>query len=73
MEFEGYGTKTGDIIQVEEEIIKENLSKIKVVFDQEQIAKQLLHSLNLEKDEGERVIDFESRLTKDLNKIFNLE
>ena len=73
LEFEGYETKSGDVNQVEESVLKENLSKIKVVFDQETIAKQLLHNLNLEKDEGERNIDFENRLIKDLNKIFNLE
>ena len=73
LEFEGYETKAGDVNEIEDAILKENLSKIKVVFNQGEIAKQLLHSFNIEKDEGERNIDFELRLLKDVNKIFNLE
>ncbi len=73
LEFEGYETRTGDVNEVEETILHENLSKIKVVFNQEEIAKHLLKALNLEKDEGERNIDFELHLVKDVNKIFNLE
>ncbi len=73
VEFEAYETKQGDVSQVEEQILQENLSKIKTVFDQQLIAKQLLQNLNLEKDEGERNVDFESRLVKDVNNVFNLE
>jgi len=73
MEFEAYETKVGEINEIEEAILRENLSRIKVVFNQEDVAKQLLRVLNLEKDEGERNIDFESRLLKDVNKVFNLE
>ncbi|AJF62885.1 MAG: Metallophosphoesterase [archaeon GW2011_AR20] len=73
LEFEGYETKHGDIEEVESIIIKENLSKINTVFNQEEIAKQLMHSLNLEKDEGERNIDFDMRLTRDIMNIFDLE
>jgi len=72
-EFEAMETKIGEVGFVEELILKENLSKINTVFNQELIAKSLLNSLNKEKDEGERNIDFEFRLTKDINKIFNLE
>ena len=43
------------------------------MFNQEEIAKQLMHSLNLEKDEGERNIDFDMRLTRDIMNIFDLE
>ena len=73
LEFEGYEAKSGDVNQVEESILKENLSNIKTIFDQHNTARQLLQILNKEKDEGERNIDFESRLTKDVNIIFNLE
>jgi hypothetical protein len=73
LEFEGYETMHGDVEEVEELILKENLSKIDTVFDQEQIAKLLMIALNIEKNEGEYNIDFENRLTKDLIKIFNLE
>ena len=73
LEFNEYETKHGDIEEVESLIIKENLSKINTVFNQEETAKQLMNSLNLEKDEGERNLDFENRLIKDVIKIFDLE
>lgn len=73
LEFEGYETKSGDISEVEDQVLKENLSKIKIVFEQEKVAKELLNCFNIEKDEGERNVDFELRLVKDVNKIFELE
>ena len=73
LEFEGYETKHGDIEEVEQLILKENLSKINTVFNQEEVARSLMHAMNLEKDEGERNIDFETRLIKDVIKIFDLE
>mgnify|MGYP001614724228 FL=1 len=73
VEFSEYETRKGDVNEIELDVLKENLSNIKAVFDQEKIAKQLLYSLNLEKDEGERNFDFEFRLIKDIDKIFNLE
>ena len=73
IEFSEYETRKGDVNEIELDILKENLSNIKAVFDQEKVAKQLLYSLNLEKDEGERNFDFEYRLIKDINKIFELE
>ncbi len=72
-EFEGYETKHGDIEEVESIIIKENLSKINTVFNQEEIAKTLINSLNLEKDEGEHNLDFETRLVRDVVKVFGIE
>ncbi len=73
LEFEIQETKGGDVNDVEESILKENLSKINVIFDQQKVAKELLHVFNLEKEEGERNVDFELRLMKDTNKTFNLE
>ena len=73
LEFEGYETKHGDVEEVEQLILKENLSKINTVFNQEEVARSLMQAMNLEKDEGERNIDFETRLIKDVIKIFDLE
>ncbi|MEK6907231.1 MAG: hypothetical protein AABW45_01770, partial [Nanoarchaeota archaeon] len=73
LEFEGYETRHGDIEEVELAIIKENLSNINSVFDQEEVAKSLMYSLNLEKDEGERNLDFETRIIRDSVKVFDIE
>lgn len=73
LEFNEYETKHGDIEEVEQVIIKENLTNINTVFNQEEIAKQLMISMNLEKDEGERNLDFETRLIRDIAKIFDIE
>ena len=73
LEFEGYETRHGDIEEVELAIIKENLSNINSVFNQEEVAKSLMYSLNLEKDEGERNLDFETRIIRDVVKVFGIE
>jgi DNA repair exonuclease SbcCD nuclease subunit len=73
LEFEGYETKHGDIEEVENSIIGENLSSINMVFNQEETAKALISLMNKEKDEGERNIDFENRLIKEMINVFGLE
>ena len=73
LEFEGYEIKQGNIEDVENLVLNENLSKINAVFDQKELAKSLIQVMNLEKDEGERNIDFENKIIKNAIKIFNLE
>ena len=73
IEFSDLENNYDDVNQVELDLIRKNLSKLKLDFDEEKITKQLMITSNLEKDEGERNIDFESRLINDLNKIFSLE
>ncbi len=73
IEFEGYEIKQGNIEEVEDSLIKENLSKINSVFDQEETARSLMNLFNLEKDEGERNVDFDNRVIKSAIKLFGLE
>jgi len=73
LEFEGYETKHGDVEEVEELIIKENLSNVNTIFNQEGVARSLINLMNKDKDEGERNLDFENRLIKDVIKVFELE
>ncbi len=59
---------------IEEEIIKEHLQQIKL-FDQEtelQITKSLITSLNITKNEGETVTDFQKKVEEEVDKILNL-
>ncbi|MBT4651665.1 exonuclease SbcCD subunit D [Candidatus Woesearchaeota archaeon] len=61
--------------QIEEEIIKEHLQQIKL-FDPEtelNLAKNLLHNLNTEKQEGETIKDFQDRVKQELNNLLNLK
>ena len=73
IEFSGSETRSGDVEEVEQIIIKENLSKINTIFNQEEVAKSLIISMNLEKNEGERNIDFENRIIKDTVRLFDIE
>ena len=70
--------ETGSIEEVEEAIIKENIGQIEIPDiqlneNQEIITNQLITTLDKEKLEGEKNIDFENRIIKDMIKIFNLE
>jgi len=71
LEFKEFEIKSGEIEDVELAIIKENLSN--TIKDEDKIIVSLMQSLNLEKEEGERNIDFESRLTKDVDNVFQLD
>ena len=62
-EFLDLEVKEGEIEDVESEIIKE----FKLNYDEE-FVRNLMNLLDKEKDEGERNIDFERRLLKDLEK-----
>lgn len=76
-EFEEIKTEAGNVDDIEESIIKEHLSQIKVKgmskekeFD---LTKQLMHSLDKERDEGERVNDFETKLKEDIMAILEFD
>ncbi len=69
--------KEGTIEEVEDSIIKEHIGQIEIPDiqlneNQELLTSQLMTSLNKEKVEGEKNIDFENRIKKDLIEIFNL-
>jgi len=58
--------------EVEEQLIKENAGQLSVYPVDTEIAltKSLLHGFNMEKDEGERVADFEQKIREEIEKIF---
>ncbi len=73
-EFEEIKISQANPENVEEELIKEHLQKIKL-FDLEtelQLTKQILTSLNINKNEGETVTDFQERIETELNQLLNL-
>ena len=61
--------------EIEERIIKEHLGQIKLFNPgkEEKLTKQLIKTLNTEKQEGERNIDFENRVLKDLKAVLGLD
>ena len=68
---------TSSVEDVEDSLIKENLEKIKVdnlnVEDEENLTKQLMAVLSREKQDGERVADFEKRIKEEIEKIIKLD
>ena len=75
-EFENIKISTRTSDDIEESIIKEHLQQIKVdnlTPDKElNLVKDLMHSLNAEKDEGERVADFQQRIKDNILRILDL-
>ena len=76
-EFSEIEIKTGSIEEVEDSIIKDHIGQIELPDlqlndNQELLTNQLMTTLNKEKIEGEKNIDFETRIIKDAIEIFNL-
>ncbi len=76
-EFSEIKIQSGNIEEVEDAIIKDhigqiNLPDVQLNENQEILTNQLMISLNKEKIEGEKNIDFENRIIKDTIEIFNL-
>lgn len=76
-EFSEIKIQTGNIEEVEDSIIKDHIGQIELPDiqlneNQEILTNQLMVSLNKEKIEGEKNIDFETRIIKDAIEIFNL-
>jgi len=77
-EFEEIISTEDSVEDVENKIIKEHLGKVKledfgISNDEEKLMNELVVNLSKEKNEGEKVIDFESRVVKDMLKIFKVE
>ncbi len=72
-EFEEIKIETKDVEELENELIKEHLNQIKVSelsLEQEQeLTEKMMKHLNTEKKEGERVVDFEDRLKKEIDNV----
>ena len=69
--------KTSSVEDVEDLLIKESLGQIKVdnlnIEKEEKLTKQMMAILSKEKQEGERVADFEKRIKEEIEKIIKLD
>ena len=68
--------KSGSAEEIEESLIKEHIGQISINGmdgpGEEQLAKSLLKSLDTDKKEGEKVHDFEERITSELDKFLQI-
>ncbi|MFH1211178.1 MAG: DNA repair exonuclease [archaeon] len=76
-EFEEMKVDTADVQDVELKLIEQHIGQYPLMNmskEQEQkLVVNLIHALNKEKEEGEKNFDFESRVLKDVVKVFALE
>lgn len=72
-EFEEVKISKDSVEEIEESLIKEHAGQIKVekwdTEKQNQLIKKLMHVLDTEKGEDERVTEFEKRLTDNIYKV----
>ncbi|MBW2995056.1 hypothetical protein KY312_01785, partial [Candidatus Woesearchaeota archaeon] len=69
-EFEEVKVSTGNIEEIEANIIKENMGQVEISMDEEKLIHGLMQVLDTEKEEGELNRDFEERLKRELDKMF---
>jgi DNA repair protein SbcD/Mre11 len=66
-----------NVDELEEKLIEEHLGQVKLgEFDKEKekkFVKDIMQTLNTQKQEGERVLDFEERIKKEIEKILEIE
>ena len=66
-------TERKSVEEIEDYLINEHLGQIKLkdldLEKESRLTKKLIKILSLEKDEGERVFDFEKRLNEEVSKI----
>jgi len=72
-EFEEFKIEGENVEEVEENTIKSHIGQIKINFDEINLVKELMNVLSSEKDEGEKNMDFESRILKDAIKTLKLD
>ncbi len=74
-EFEEIAIKGENTADIEQKVIEEHSGQFQSELlskeEQQQLTETLLHILNTEKQEGERVVDFENRLRKDVESVLN--
>ena len=63
----------GNVEDVENEVVKKNLGRVEVNFNEEEVIKSLIEAFNKNKEEGERVVDFEERLWKDIKEVLKID
>ncbi len=73
-EFEEIKVSTASIEDLEHTLIKEHAGQLKIMPAEKEItlAKELMRALSAEKDEGERVADFEKRISSDVDRLLGL-
>jgi len=73
-EFEEIKINTSSVEEIENVIIREHLGQIKTYFSdtEEEVTKNIMNSLSEEKNEGEKVYEYEEKVRKEINKILNL-
>ncbi len=71
-EFEEIKIDAYNIEDMEERIIKEHIGQIKVELDEVKITKELMRILSIDRDEGEKVADFEKRVRDEVENILEL-
>jgi len=67
-EFERIQTTASSIEEAEEKVIKENIGQSEI-NNEEELLRNLMKSLSIEKQEGETKHEFEKRLIADINKV----
>lgn len=67
-EFEELKVEGGSTDEIENKLIKEHLGQIEIE-NEEELTKNLIRVLSLEKQEGEKVMDFEKRLIKEVKTV----
>ena len=75
-EFEEIKIDVSSVEEVEEKLIKEHLGQIKVdsipAEKEKDLTKDIMHTLQTEKLEGEKVADFEKRIKDEMEKVLHL-
>ena len=76
-ELDKVNIQTSSVKDVEDSLIKESIGQIKVgnlnIKEEENLTKQMMAILSKEKQDGERVADFEKRIKVEIEKIVNLD
>ena len=73
-EFEEVRVSTSGVDEIEEKLLKENSGQLKIMpkEKEEALAKDLMRVLSAEKEEGEKVADFEKRISQDMDKLLGI-
>jgi sulfite reductase beta subunit-like hemoprotein len=73
-EFEEVKVSTAGVDEIEDKLLKEHAGQLKIMpaDKEEALAKELMRVLSAEKEEGERVADFEKRISQDMDKILGI-
>lgn len=75
-EFEEIKIEASSVEDIEEKLINEHLGQIKLkdmdAKKEKELIKELMKALSAEREEDEKVADFEKRVRKDINKILSL-